>query len=197
MRNIIFVIIVLGIIGWVGYDFISSNNQSDENEMGHKITAPPATNDQTSENAIIESEDTGLELGEVAPDFELETLDGETARLSDFRGEKVLLNFWATWCPPCRAEMPDMQKFHENTDINILAVNLIETESSPQNVPEFRDELELTFPILLDKGSELSTGYQIMAYPTTFMIDTNGRIQYKAFGAINYDIMIQEFEKME
>lgn len=197
MRNAIIVIIVLGMLGWVGYDFISSNNTSDENEMGNKITAPPATNEDSSENSVVESEDIGLELGEIAPDFELETLDGETAKLSDFRGEKVLLNFWATWCPPCRAEMPDMQKFHEETNVNILAVNLIETESSPQNVPEFKDELGLTFPILLDKGSELTTEYKIMAYPTSFMIDTNGRIQYKAFGAINYDIMIQEFEKMK
>lgn len=197
MRNAIIVIIVLGMLGWVGYDFISSNNTSDENEMGNKITAPPATNEDSSENSVVESEVIGLELGEIAPDFELETLDGETAKLSDFRGEKVLLNFWATWCPPCRAEMPDMQKFHEETNVNILAVNLIETESSPQNVPEFKDELGLTFPILLDKGSELTTEYKIMAYPTSFMIDTNGRIQYKAFGAINYDIMIQEFEKMK
>ncbi|GAA0300064.1 peroxiredoxin [Gracilibacillus halotolerans] len=197
MRNAIIVIIVLGILGWVSYDFISSNNTSSENEMGNKITAPPATNGDVSENAVVESEDIGLELGEIAPDFELETLDGETAKLSDFRGEKVLLNFWATWCPPCRAEMPDMQKFHEDTNVNILAVNLIETESSPQNVPEFKDELGLTFPILLDEGSELTTEYKIMAYPTSFMIDTNGRIQYKAFGAINYDIMIQEFEKMK
>jgi len=197
MRNAIIVIIVLGMLGWVGYDFISSNNTSDENKMGNKITAPPATNEDSSENSVVESEVIGLELGEIAPDFELETLDGETAKLSDFRGEKVLLNFWATWCPPCRAEMPDMQKFHEETNVNILAVNLIETESSPQNVPEFKDELGLTFPILLDKGSELTTEYKIMAYPTSFMIDTNGRIQYKAFGAINYDIMIQEFEKMK
>ncbi len=181
MKKAIFIIIIVGVLGWVGYDFISSNDTNGE---------------QQSAETVVESDEIGLERGEIAPDFELKTLDGETVKLSDFRGERVMLNFWATWCPPCRAEMPDMQKLHENTDIKILAVNLIDTESSPEVVPEFLDELGLTFPVLLDEESELANEYKIVAYPTSFMIDSNGRIQFKVLGAINYDIMIQEFEKM-
>lgn len=178
-------IVVVGILGWIGYSFINSNDGEDN------------TGEQQNEETVVESDEIGLEMGEIAPDFELKTLEGETVNLSDYRGEKVMVNFWATWCPPCRAEMPDMQKFHENTDVNILAVNLIDTESNRDNVPEFLDELGLTFPVLLDEESEIATEYKIVAYPTSFMIDSNGRIQLKTMGAINYDIMIQEYEKME
>lgn len=191
MKKAIFIVIVVGVLGWVGYDFISSN---DDSGSDGKITSLPTAG---QEGEVIESDEVGLERGMIAPDFELKTLDGESAKLSDFRGERVMLNFWATWCPPCRAEMPDMQKFHENKDVQILAVNLIDTESNPERVPKFLDELGLTFPVLLDEGSNVSTDYNIVAYPTSFMIDSNGRIQFKAMGAINYDIMIQEFEKME
>lgn len=180
MKKAIFMVIIVGVLGWVVYDFISSgdDNTSDEQE-------------------VVESDNVGLEVGEVAPDFELKTLDGETVKLSDYRGERVMLNFWATWCPPCRAEMPDMQKFHENEDVKVLAVNLIDTESSPDKVPAFLDELGITFQVPLDEGSELATTYKIVAYPTSFMIDSNGIIQFKVMGAINYDIMIQELAKME
>lgn len=195
MKKIIFIMIVAGVVSWIGYDFFSSTNtDGEENGVDNKMTAQPSN--QQAEEEVVESDEIGLEVGQIAPDFELEALDGGTVKLSDLRGERVMINFWATWCPPCRAEMPDMQRFHEDTDIKILAVNLIETESSFDNVPAFLDELGLTFPVLLDEGSELSTAYQIVAYPTTFMVDGDGRIQYKMLGAINYDIMIQEYEKM-
>lgn len=192
MKRIIFIIILTGILGWVGFDFFTSNEDNSENN----VSDHPSTNKQPDEK-IIESDEIGIEMGEIAPNFELQTLEGDTIELSDLRGERVLLNFWATWCPPCRAEMPDMQKFHENTDVKILAVNLIDTESNPDVVPEFLNELGITFPVLLDEASELANEYEIVAYPTSFMIDADGRIQFKAMGAINYDMMIQEFEKMK
>lgn len=192
MKRIIFIIILTGILGWVGFDFFTSNEDNSENN----VSDHPSTNKQPDEK-IIESDEIGIEMGEIAPNFELQTLEGDTVELSDLRGERVLLNFWATWCPPCRAEMPDMQKFHENTDVKILAVNLIDTESNPDVVPEFLNELGITFPVLLDEASELANEYEIVAYPTSFMIDADGRIQFKAMGAINYDMMIQEFEKMK
>src|SRR5699024_12283205 len=102
MKKLFIVVVIVGLFGWVIYEFIDSK----EDTAGEEV-------EQDSE--------VGIEKGDLAPDFELETLDGETVKLSDFRGQKVLLNFWATWCPPCRAEMPDMQKFHEeNEDAVIL-----------------------------------------------------------------------------
>ena len=133
----------------------------------------------------------------MAPDFELETLDGEKKKLSDLRGERVMVNFWATWCPPCRAEIPDLQKFHENEDITILAVNLTETEQDMDKVEEFVDDFGMTFPILLDTETEVADTYKIQPIPSSFMVDSTGRIQFVALGAMHYDMMVAEFNKMK
>ncbi|KNE21352.1 peroxiredoxin family protein [Virgibacillus pantothenticus] len=199
MKKAILIIIIIGMFSWALYDFVFSSNKT-----AQEADAPPAGNQITSqENQTSEVEKTGdssevgLEVGNLAPDFKLPTLDGELIQLSELRGKRVMVNFWATWCPPCRAEMPDMQKFHENKDINILAVNLTETEGDLMNIQNFVSEYELTFPILKDENTEVANRYQIQPIPSTFMIDSNGIIQYKAFGAMNYDLMVQEFEKME
>src|SRR5699024_9643213 len=104
------------------------------------------------------------------------TLDGEKKKLSDLRGERVMVNFWATWCPPCRAEIPDLEKFHENEDITILAVNLTETEKNMDKVESFVDEFGMTFPVLLDEETKVADTYKIQPIPSSFMVDSNGRI---------------------
>ncbi|MFD1850424.1 TlpA family protein disulfide reductase [Oceanobacillus bengalensis] len=139
----------------------------------------------------------GLEIGNQAPDFELETLDGEKVKLSDFRGKPVMLNFWATWCPPCREEMPDMQKFHENNDVVVLAINVTHTEINEKNAAKFVDEFGFTFDVLLDVNGEASDIYRIRPIPTTYMITSKGEISHKALGALTYEAMVEELEKME
>lgn len=123
---------------------------------------------------------TGITIGAKAPDFELETLTGDTIRLSDFQGQKVILNFWATWCPPCREEMPAMQKYFEETDENvvILAVNM----DSNNDVQSFIDNNKLTFTIPLDVKNSVSSTYQISSIPTTYFIDSSGVINHKLVG---------------
>src|SRR5699024_12007909 len=118
-----------------------------------------ATGEDTEESEEEVAE--GLEVGNLAPDFELETLDGETVKLSDFRGERVMVNFWATWCPPCRAEIPDMQKFYEKTDIQILAINLTDTESDQEKVPTFVNNYGMMLKVMLDEVSDVVIRYQI------------------------------------
>ncbi|MFC0301264.1 redoxin domain-containing protein [Virgibacillus soli] len=176
MKRTIIVIILIGMFGWAIYSFAIDHSGKQESELDEEV---------------------GLEKGNIAPDFKLKTLAGDEMALSDFRGQRVLVNFWASWCGPCRAEMPDMQKFHEEKDIVILAVNLTGTETSHSNVTDFVDEYGLTFPILLDEDSLISGLYQIQPIPTTFLIDSDGRIHNKAFGALNYEQMVQEFEKMK
>ncbi|BAC12808.1 peroxiredoxin family protein [Oceanobacillus iheyensis] len=139
----------------------------------------------------------GTEVGERAPDFELKTIDGQQLRLSDFKGERVLINFWTTWCPPCRQEMPDMQRFYQDLQPNILAVNLTDTEMNKEQVVRFSQELELTFPILLDEKGEVSKAYRISPIPTTYMIDSEGIIRHKSYGALTYEQMVAEYNKME
>lgn len=182
MKKAIIIVVILGMFGWAMYDFVIKPDGSDVVEQNE---------DRGDDEVKV-----GLEQGNKAPDFELETLDGDEVKLSDYEGERVMVNFWASWCGPCRAEMPDMQKLHENEDIKILAVNLTDTESSEKNVPNFADDLGLTFSILLDQDNEVAGLYQIQPVPTSYMIDSDGIIQNKALGALNYEQMLQQFEKM-
>jgi len=120
----------------------------------------------------------GLKIGVKAPDFELKSLEGESVKLSDYEGKKVILNFWATWCPPCREEMPDMEKFSQGMgdDVVILAVNI-----DPENdVQAFANEYGISFTILLDSQSSknpVNDLYQVLSIPTTYFIDSKGVIR--------------------
>src|SRR5699024_3413529 len=199
MLKIVLVLVIVGIVGmlgWTVYEFASSSDNGGNDDMvgnGNMITSPPPNPED-----IEESDEVGTELGQMAPDFELETLEEDTVvRLSDLQGERVIVNFWATWCAPCREEIPDFQKLYDSEDVEILAVNMTESEKSEVDVIEFVDEFAMTFPVLLDVDSEVSETYQVQAYPTTYMIDSNGHIQYIAMGPMDYDLMAEQLEKME
>jgi peroxiredoxin len=112
----------------------------------------------------------------LAPDFTLQSVSGETVSLSDHRGKVVLINFWATWCPPCRQEMPDIQDRYArySPDLVVLAVNNNETADL---VAAFVDEFGLTFDPLLDPGAVVQTLYQLNGYPTSIFVDRDGVIQ--------------------
>ncbi len=127
----------------------------------------------------------GLEIGSKAPIFSLESLEGEVVTLDQLKGKKVLINFWATWCPPCKEELPDMQElYNENQNkLEILAINL----DPENNVHKFRDEYELRFPILLDKENHVNELYKVLAVPTSYVIDENGIIINKHIGALDED----------
>ncbi|MBI1878835.1 MAG: TlpA family protein disulfide reductase, partial [Chloroflexi bacterium] len=125
-------------------------------------------------------------VGHPAPDFALPTLDGEIVRLSDFKGKPVLLNFWATWCGPCRAEFPDFQKASvDNADtLVIIGINNTSTDQKDQ-VPAFVEEFGATFPIVLDETGETAKAYGILGLPTSIFIDRNGNISEIFTGPIN------------
>ena len=124
-----------------------------------------------------------------APEFTLPDMDGEMQSLEDFRGRVVMLNFWATWCPPCRREMPSMQRLYEKyreRGLTVVAVNQFE---DPDLVFEFtgRLSLEPTFPILFDRESRVSEQYGVKGLPTTYLLDKAGRIQFRAIGGREFD----------
>lgn len=196
MKKTIIILIIAGMFSWAIYDLTSNSNDAATSGTNEYEISEEASTTPTNEE-IEDFDSIGLQVGDMAPDFELTTLDGETIKLSEFRGQRVMLNFWAAWCPPCRAEMPDMQKFHENKDVVILAVNLVETESSKENVENFIADFGITFPVLLDTDTKVGNLYRIQPIPTSYMIDSSGRIQYKALGALNYELMVEEFEKMK
>ena len=120
--------------------------------------------------------------GRPAPDFTLQTVAGETVTLSDLRGQVVVLNFWATWCPPCRAEMPALQEVYDARRADGLMVLAIDQNEPADLVASFRDEFKLTFPLLLDPGYAVSDRYRIGVLPTTFFIDRGGVIRDVVLG---------------
>jgi len=124
-----------------------------------------------------------------APDFVLEDADGNTHRLSDYRGKVVALNFWATWCPPCWREMPSMQRLKNEMDDSafvILAVNVGEDEDTVFGFTFSLDE-PIDFPLLLDLDGKVTDQWPIAALPTSFVIDKNGRTVLRAVGGRLWD----------
>jgi len=119
--------------------------------------------------------------GRAAPDFTLQSVDGQSVTLSELQGQAVVLNFWATWCPPCREEMPALQEAQDahRGDVVVLAVNQSE---SLELVQAFEQEYALTFPLLLDPGYVVSDRYRVSLLPSTFFIDRRGVIRDIVFG---------------
>lgn len=118
------------------------------------------------------------QAGFPAPDFSLETLRGETVSLSAFQGSPVILNFWASWCPPCRAEMPALQNVQDryrSEGLVVLAVNA-STQDSMGDVTRFLDEYEINLVVPLDESNTAGTSYRVQSLPTTFFIDRTGTI---------------------
>lgn len=122
--------------------------------------------------------------GFLAPDFTLKTLDGESVTLSDLRGRAVLINFWATWCPPCRAEMPAFQQAYQDYEeqgFMIVAVNAT-IQDNPEDVAAFIEEYGLNFPIVLDTDGAVNQQYHVLSLPTSFFIDKEGIISEVVIG---------------
>lgn len=156
--------------------------------MDKKTESPETTSQATSNKE-------GLSIGAKAPDFELKTLTGETVKLSNLKGKKVMLNFWATWCPPCKAEMPEMEQFSKQAgdDVVILAVNI-----DPQlDVQGFVNENKITFPVLLDAEGKVNEAYQVLSIPTTYFINSQGVIKNKFTGSMTLDVMKDFTEKLK
>src|SRR5688500_6581947 len=125
-----------------------------------------------------------LLVGKVAPDFQLPDLNDKQLRLSDFRGKVVFLNFWATWCKPCREEMPSMEILNKNFEKDgmvMLAVS-IDRVTTTKDIPPFVKGLNLTFPVLVDSWGRIDKPYKRMGVPETFIIDQQGIIQEIVIG---------------
>ncbi|WAA13532.1 TlpA disulfide reductase family protein [Fervidibacillus halotolerans] len=139
-------------------------------------------------------------VGYLAPDFELTTLDGKTVRLSDYRGKKLIVNFWASWCPPCRSEMPHMQAFYEKQNqnqIEILAVNLTTKDDGIEKVQQFVSDFGLTFPIPSDEEGKVGKIYPSVSIPTSYFIDSKGIIRGKIVGPMDQETMKKMIKHME
>jgi len=117
-----------------------------------------------------------VQVGSVAPDFVLKSLDGESVQLSDFEGKGVFLNFWGTWCEPCKREMPYMERqyqYYKEQGVEIIAINVAESNLAVEN---FVNQHGLSFPVVLDKNMEVLNAYGVDPLPTTFLINPDGEV---------------------
>lgn len=127
-------------------------------------------------------DDQVIKQGAPAPDFVLPVLGGETMKLSDLRGQGVVLNFWGTWCPPCREEMPALDSAHQkfkDKGVQVIGVNIGESDVV---VSSFMEKYQLSFPMLMDRNSEISRLYQVGNLPQTVFIDGEGMINRVVVG---------------
>lgn len=196
-KNVLSIAILVLAVGIVGVNLWNANQTTSE----PKDQPAPVSESSSAENneEVVNEEDSisGVDLNEVkegnpAPDFTLKNLDGEYVKLSDYQGKKVILNLWATWCPPCKAEMPHMQNFYEkNKDngIEIVAVNLTNMDNGMSAIKDFAEEYGLTFDIPLDEKGTVGMQYQAFTIPTSYMIDSKGIIRKKIVGPMDEKMM--------
>lgn len=126
-------------------------------------------------------------VGYIAPDFQLQNVKGESIALASLRGKIVLINFWATWCGPCRSEMPSMEEIYRDfnrKDFEILAVSTDEDGST--SVKPFVQEYGFTFPVLIDETLKINDLYGVTSIPTSLIVDRSGMITNRFFGAIDW-----------
>ena len=152
-------------------------------------TAEPIDTIVTGADSTTIEYESGLEEGNTPPDFELSTLSGDIIKLTDYKGKKVILNFWASWCGPCKAEMPHMQNYYaknkDSANVEIIAVNMTTEERGLASIEKFVNAYGLTFPVPLDNDGEVMGMYRIMTIPTTYMISTDGTIKQKIIGPMD------------
>lgn len=192
MKRVIASSILIVLIALVVYDTITSHQSERVESM--KIEIESTEGEQQPKKQVIE---VGIDSGKMAPNFELQTTSGEWVKLSDFQGTPVIINFWATWCPPCVEEMPDLERFYQNEDVVVLGINVTSRETSMQEIIDFQERLQLTFPILLDNANEVSELYHILPIPTTYFIDENGIIRHQISGQVDLETLETEFQHIK
>lgn len=164
--------------------FIVNNTSKDE---GPVFEYPPGTKKYLYEQ-------TDSDASQTAYDFELKSIDGRMVKLSDFKGKVVLLDFWATWCAPCRKGIPDLIDIQKNyKDVQVIGITV--DENPMQVVPPFVKEFKINYPILIGNDLVYTNYGGIDAIPTTFIIDKNGKIVSKHIGLVPKEILIKDIMK--
>jgi cytochrome c biogenesis protein CcmG, thiol:disulfide interchange protein DsbE len=145
-------------------------------------TSPMPTASPTADRPIV-----GVEVGQIAPDFALQSLDGKTIHLSDFRGQPVWINFWASWCPPCRDEMPRLEGSFLSHEADGLVILGVAVRDSPADARAFVKKVGVTYPIVLDEPGMIADQYRAVALPVHYWIDRDGIVRGWAIGELQLD----------
>lgn len=195
MRINLVILMMFLVLGLVGCQPGISAPAAEEDSAPQTTTALVATTEATTvatTEATADNEPTeGFLPGNKAIDFELKNMAGETVRLSDFKGKTVVLNFFASWCPPCQVEMPHINKVYEtmkDLDVVIIGVNLT-AQDNMDDLKKLLEENSITFPIVLDEKSEVATSYAIRSIPVNVVINAEGIVTEYAIGAVNEETL--------
>ncbi len=135
-------------------------------------------------------------IGSPAPDFELPLLSGGTIKLSDLRGKVVWVNFWATWCPPCRAEMPDIEKIWKSEQGSDLVIIGVDYGEATPTVQGFVNKLGITYPIALDRNGTVAAAYRLAGFPSHFYVDKQGILREIKVGLMSEETMRERIQKL-
>jgi thiol-disulfide isomerase/thioredoxin len=121
------------------------------------------------------------------PELSLPDLSGQQQRLEDYRGQVVLVNFWASWCPPCLAEMPSMQRLLETMSARPFQILAVNAEEAKSKVWKFSKLLDISFPTLLDSSGDVTRAWAVEVFPTSYLVDASGHIRYVSYGSLEWD----------
>lgn len=186
--------VILGaVLVWVLVDFGLGFIQEREDEQQATSDTTSAQKEDQEEELLEE----GNNSGQMAYEFEAEDMDGNLVKLSDYRGKKVFLNFWASWCPPCKVEMPHLKEFSmAQDDVVVLGVNVTTSETDLANVQIFLDEFNVDYTNLYGTQKMFNL-YRVQSLPTSYIIDSQGMIQERIVGPVTQEILTTKFDLID
>ncbi|WP_096434771.1 TlpA disulfide reductase family protein [Alteribacter populi] len=201
LSSVLILIAALGVAVFVVQDHRSDSSANDPLDTYLEKEGIERVNEGEEPNldAIHQYEETdevGVRPGTMLKDLVLPVWKDESEMsISDFQGDFLILNMWATWCPPCRDEMPDLVQFHEDYQeegVQVAGINMTTQERSEEEIGRFIEEFDIPFPTMMDPDGEVAVNYQVIAMPTTFILDPDGRVVVRRQGYINYE-MLEEY----
>ena len=187
-------IVVLGLgllVGLVAIYLALSQDNAPPAEITAQAGAFPVASLYGVKNA-----DAQPDAGHPAPDFAIHQANGETAYLSDYRGRPILINFWATWCPPCRAEMPELVRAYNEHQDEGLVVIAVDSMESQEAVAKFVKAFNMNMPVVIDVQGQVMDAYKTQSLPSSFFIDRNGVVQVRWIGILTPEALQKNLDEI-